>query len=75
MEVAMKESDIKQLQLGGSEFYEHKSLQELIAEQGVKPITNIDQLKGDFWPEEESIEEFIETLREWRGSEHYERDL
>ena len=71
----MKDSDTKQVELGGSEFYKHKDLRDLIAEQGVKPIINIDQLKGDFWPEEESIEEFIATLREWRSSGHDERDL
>jgi hypothetical protein len=24
-------------------------------------------LHGDFWPEEESIEDFLDTLYEWRG--------
>jgi hypothetical protein len=36
-------------------------------EQGTGPIADVSALHGDFWPEEESIEEFLETLHEWRG--------
>jgi hypothetical protein len=45
----------------------HPSLEQLMAEQGTGPITDVSELHGDFWPEEESIEEFLETLYEWRG--------
>jgi len=45
----------------------HPSVEQLIAEQGTGPITDVSVLHGDFWPEEEPIEEFLETLREWRG--------
>jgi len=45
----------------------HPSFEQLMAEQGTGPITNVSALHGDFWPEEESIEEFLETLYEWRG--------
>lgn len=38
-----------------------------MAEQGTGPITDVSALHGDFWPEEESIEAFLETLHEWRG--------
>jgi len=38
-----------------------------MAEQGIGPITDISLLRGDFWPEEESIAEFLEALHEWRG--------
>ena len=47
----------------------HPSIQELMAEQGTGPITDMSVLHGDFWPEEESIEEFLKTLHEWRGHE------
>lgn len=43
------------------------SLADLIARQGSKPITNIDDLKADFWPEGESIDEFVEMVRRWRS--------
>jgi hypothetical protein len=43
-----------------------KSIEELAAEQGVKPIQDIDQLAGDFWPEDEGPDDFVNTLRRWR---------
>ena len=45
----------------------HPSFAQLMAQQGAGPITDISVLRGDFWPEEESIEEFLATLYEWRG--------
>jgi hypothetical protein len=38
-----------------------------MAEQGTGPIADVSALHGDFWPEEESIEDFLDTLHEWRG--------
>jgi len=43
-----------------------------MAEQGTGPITDVSTLLGDFWPEEETIEEFLDTLHKWRG--HNRRD-
>lgn len=45
----------------------HPSVEQLVAEQGAGPIADVSVLHGDFWPEEESIEEFLDTLHEWRG--------
>ena len=45
----------------------HPSLEQLMAEQGTGPITDVSVLHGNFWPEEESVEEFVATIREWRG--------
>jgi len=45
----------------------HPSVEQLMAEQGTGPITDVSMLHGDFWPEEESIEDFLEALHEWRG--------
>ena len=45
----------------------HPSVDELMAEQGTGPIADVSVLHGDFWPEEESIEDFLDTLYEWRG--------
>ena len=45
----------------------HPSIEQLMAEQGTGPITDVSVLHGDFWPEEESVEEFVATIREWRG--------
>lgn len=41
----------------------HARAWELARQQGVKPIKSIKELKGDFWPEDESIDEFLEWLR------------
>jgi hypothetical protein len=45
----------------------HPSLEQLVAEQGTGPIADVSALHGSFWPAEESIEGFLETLYEWRG--------
>ena len=45
----------------------HPSIEQLMAEQGTGPITDVSVLHGDFWPEEEPLEEFLRALREWRG--------
>jgi hypothetical protein len=45
----------------------HPSVEQLMAEQGTGPIVDVSVLHGDFWPEDESNEEFLETLHEWRG--------
>jgi hypothetical protein len=49
------------------------SLIALLAEQGVRPIQSIDELAGDFWPEDESMEEFLATLEEWRKDDEPSR--
>ena len=38
-----------------------------MAEQGTYPITDATMLHGDFWPAEETIEDFLAALHEWRG--------
>jgi hypothetical protein len=49
-----------------SGFWRSKSVEELAAEQGVKPIENVDDLSGDFWPADESADEFLAWLRQLR---------
>ena len=51
----------------------HPTIEELIAEQGVVFPRDPGDLLGDFWPEEESIDDFIRAMREWRG--HRNTDL
>ena len=45
----------------------HPTIDELAAEQGVVFPRDPRELLGDFWPEEESIEDFLRARREWRG--------
>jgi hypothetical protein len=42
-------------------------LRRLIQQRGTTPIT-VDQLRamGDLWPENESVDDFIAAVREWR---------
>jgi hypothetical protein len=46
----------------------HPSIEELVAEQGTRFPADPADLLGDFWPEEESIEDFLTALHEWRGA-------
>jgi hypothetical protein len=41
-------------------------LDALAIAQGVRPIEDIDELVADFWPEDESVEDFIAAVRRWR---------
>ena len=50
----------------------HPSVEQLMAEQGTGPISDVAVLHGEFWPEEESIEDFLEALHEWRGHKRTE---
>jgi hypothetical protein len=49
------------------------SVDELIAQQGKHPLADPKVLLGDFWPEEEPIEEFLAALHEWRGHNRTDR--
>jgi hypothetical protein len=44
----------------------HEKLRQLAAQQGVAPIDSIDELRGDFWPEDESTDDFIDWLHDVR---------
>lgn len=41
----------------------HDKLREIARQQGVKPIRSIKELQGDFWPEDESVDDFLELVR------------
>ncbi|HJQ82037.1 MAG TPA: hypothetical protein VJ828_18880 [Lacipirellulaceae bacterium] len=41
----------------------HLDLQALAAQQGVSPIDDPDVLLGDFWPDDETIDDFLGALR------------
>ena len=43
-----------------------KELERLADEQGVQPIVDLDSLRADFWPEDESVDDFVRTVRERR---------
>jgi hypothetical protein len=39
-------------------------LTDLAAQQGVQPVMNFDDLLGDFWPEDETADDFIAAVRQ-----------
>jgi hypothetical protein len=41
-------------------------INDLATQQGVQASNSIEQLKGDFWPPNEDLEEFSTTIRQWR---------
>ena len=43
-------------------------LDRLITSQGVSP-QRFDDLVGDFWPEDEPVDEFLSARKEWRSKE------
>jgi excisionase family DNA binding protein len=51
-------------------FWDGQSVQVIAQAQGVRPVQSVDDLWADFWPEDESVEEFRRTVRTWR-----QRDL
>ncbi len=47
-----------------------KSLEELAAEQGIRPFDfAATRREASFWPEEESVDDFIATVRRWRNED------
>jgi hypothetical protein len=45
----------------------HPTIEELIIAQGLTFPRDPRDLLGNFWPEEESLDDFLSALREWRG--------
>jgi len=70
--VAKNEIEIEQLT---DDFYSTPDVETLARHQGVGPLDfeNARRL-GMFWPEDESIDEFIATVRSWRDEESAESD-
>jgi len=75
-------ADIEVLEAGEMEaaFYEAPfdfedfvSIETAAAEQGVEPVTDFGVLLGDFWPEDESADDFVAAVRYWRRDEYPER--
>lgn len=42
------------------------SIERLASDQGVPPTTKFDDLLGNLWPEDKSVEDFLEARRRWR---------
>ncbi|HVG33536.1 MAG TPA: hypothetical protein VM911_10660 [Pyrinomonadaceae bacterium] len=53
----------------------HARAWELAKRQGVKPIRSIEDLQGDFWPEEDSVDEFLDWVRAIRQQDKSRSEL
>jgi hypothetical protein len=42
------------------------TVEELAAQQGVKLVADPRELLGSFWPEDETVEDFLAAVRAWR---------
>ena len=51
----------------------HPSIEELLSEQNLAFPRDPHELLGDFWPEEESIDDFLAAMRDWRGQRELTR--
>lgn len=47
-------------------FWDTPEFEKLAEQQGVAPIRKIEDLVGDFWPEDEDLDEFLAEVRRWR---------
>jgi hypothetical protein len=45
----------------------HPSVEELAADQNVVFPRDPMELLGDFWPDDEDIDDFVAAVRQWRG--------
>jgi hypothetical protein len=43
-----------------------EEVQAFLRAQGAKPIERFEDLLGDFWPEDESVDDFLEARRQWQ---------
>ena len=48
------------------DFYSLPDVEALARKRGVPSNTKFEDLLGDFWPEDESVEDFLEARRRWR---------
>ena len=45
----------------------HINIDALAERQGAPEKTSIESLKGDFWPADEDLDEFVAAVRQWRA--------
>lgn len=66
---------LRRYRLGKNAFFQPASdLSSLAAAQGVAPMTDVSKLRGDFWPDDENIDDFIAEVRRWRDGDAEENE-
>ena len=51
-----------------ADFYRDHDIDDLAAEQGVGPVTDVRSLIADFWPDEDDVDDFVATIRSLRDN-------
>ena len=46
----------------GRSFWDLPTLDELTEEQGIEPVHRLEDLVSGFWPEDESVDEFLAAI-------------
>ena len=59
------QNNYKQLPIN-NDFWQSKSLEQLSKEQQIQAVKSVSDLAADFWPEEESVDEFNEYIYKQR---------
>ena len=44
-------------------------LQAQVANPAASPVQKLEDLWGDFWPEDESVDDFVDSVRQWRDQD------
>ena len=52
--------------LSKEDFWKPMTLEQIIQTQQVSPVMDIDELGGDFWPEDEPVDDFIDYIYQQR---------
>ncbi len=58
--------DLSTLQAMSTQFWQGNTLGQLISTQSPTTVHNIDDLVADFWPEEDSVDDFLNFLKQQR---------
>ena len=53
----------------GTKLHGTLDVKALLRDQGVQPLERLEDLAGDFWPPDENVDEFVETIYRWRREE------
>lgn len=57
-----------------ADFWQPQPLESIVASQQTQPVSDISALKADFWPVEESADDFIEFVGQQRHHADASRD-
>ena len=53
-----------------ADFWQPESIESIVVSQQTQPVSDIVALKADFWPEDESADDFIEYVEQQRQEDH-----